>query len=262
MIEVGLYQSALLVAGIFNVAMAFTLWHNNYIFRNYVVYQRACLFTAICFLVFGVGFFLHYNFVWRMVWPAGATALSVSYFHIGGTMMSWSHTSLLDPSYLKRGIIVRDIVIVTIGLIAYWTTAYYCSLMMFHLSLIIFLLHIVWLSFKFYATYFKVSRCMEENNLYEQKDGEKKFTLFTYHRSFLLSCHLIIGFGIGSIVLTAFNPTAVWPYTLLLSIGIVVFIYIFYSLCEYGIVIDSATNALDDITLLGRRKVKHEENKS
>ena len=249
MVDVELYQSALLIAGIFNFAMAFTLCHTNYIYRNYEVYQRACLFTALCFIMFGTGFFLHYALVWRTVWPAGATALSVSYFHAGGTMMSWSHTSLLNPSYLTRGIMVRDITIVVIGLAAYWTTAVMCSLSVFHLSLIIFLLHIVWLSFKFYYTYFTVSRCMIETKLYEHTAGKKNFSLFTYHRSFLLSCHLIIGFGIGSIILTAFNPSAVWPYTLLLSIGIGVFVYIFYSLCEYGIVIDFATNALDEITL-------------
>lgn len=256
MVEVELYQSALLVAGIFNIAMAFTLCHNNFLYHNFKVYQRACFFTAMCFLVFGIGFFLHYTFVLRTVWPAGATALSVSYFHIGGMMVSWSHTSLLNPSYLTRRVVVRDIAIAVIGLIAYWTTAYYCSLPIFHLSLLIFLLHVTWLAFKFYHTYYTVSHSMTENNLYEQTDGKQKFTLFTYHRSFLLSCHLIIGFGIGSIILTAFNPTAVWPYTLLLSIGIVVFIYIFYSLCEYGIVIDSATNALDEMTLFGRKKAK------
>ena len=63
----------------------------------------------------------------------------------------------------------------------------------------------------------------------------------------LLSCHLIIVFGIGSIVVTACLPTAVWPYTLLMAIGILVFVYIFFSINDYGYVIDSTTNATEDV---------------
>jgi hypothetical protein len=63
----------------------------------------------------------------------------------------------------------------------------------------------------------------------------------------LLSCHLIIAFGIGSIVFTILLPTAIWPYTVLLCVGGMVFAYIYYSISEYGAVIDYATNVAEDV---------------
>lgn len=249
MIEIELYQTVLLVAGILNVMMALALFHNNYVYRNYEVYHRARILTGLCLAVFGIGFVMHYIFQWRTVWPAGATALSVSYFHTGGAMISWSHTSLLNPDYLTRTVLIRDTAIVIVGLISYWTAASCLTLRVFHLSLIVFFLHILWLSFKFYYTYYTVSRRMAEMQLYEQSDGTQLYSLFPYHHSFLLSCHLIIGFGIGSIVFTALIPNSVWPYTLLLTVGIAVFIYIFYSLSEYGTVIDSASSATEEVAL-------------
>lgn len=38
----------------------------------------------------------------------------------------------------------------------------------------------------------------------------------------------------------------IWPYSLLTLSGVVVFSFIFYSLVEYGNVIDAATNATED----------------
>ena len=46
--------------------------------------------------------------------------------------------------------------------------------------------------------------------------------------------------------MTVLVPHAVWPYTVLLTVGIAVFIYFFYSITEYGAFIDSATNATED----------------
>jgi hypothetical protein len=62
----------------------------------------------------------------------------------------------------------------------------------------------------------------------------------------LRSCHLIIVFGIGSIMFTSFFPVDAWPFTVLLIVSAMVFVYIYYSISEYGLVIDSATNATED----------------
>ena len=137
-------------------------------------------------------------------------------------------TSLLNPNYLSRQVVIRDLSILIIGVVTYW---------MFWLP-VIFLLHAAWMAFSFYRTYYRVS-----NRLIEMKLG----TIEGFIHWMLLSCHLIILFGIGSIVFTALLPTAVWPYTVLLCIGMAVFIYIFYSLSEYGTVIESATNATEDV---------------
>lgn len=227
MMELDLYHFTLLVTGIVNLTMAAALLYGNNSYRDYAVYRRSRLLTAVFFGVFGIGFLMHYWFQWRTEWPLAATALSVTYFHIGGVAITWSHTSLLNPNYLSRQVVIRDLSILIIGVVTYW---------MFWLP-VIFLLHAAWMAFSFYRTYYRVS-----NRLIEMKLG----TIEGFIHWMLLSCHLIILFGIGSIVFTALLPTAVWPYTVLLCIGMAVFIYIFYSLSEYGTVIESATNATED----------------
>ena len=226
-IELQLYNCTLLVAAAVNVMMAAALWHNNFAYHDYPVYRHSRFMTALSFVVFAVGFLLHEQLQWRMSWPEGATALSVSYFHIGGVLLSWSHTSLLNPHYLKTKIVVRDIVILALGQGFLWTGA--CSLNGWTLDagVAVFLTHVSALAVTFYRTYYRVR-------------------LFNYHHSFLMSCHLIILFGIGCVIMTALVPHAVWPYTVLLILGIMAFCFIFYGLSEYGAVIDASTNATED----------------
>ncbi|UKK48537.1 hypothetical protein L6475_00805 [Prevotella sp. E9-3] len=45
-------------------------------------------------------------------------------------------------------------------------------------------------------------------------------------------------------------PTLIWPYTVLEVVGILVFVYIFFSLNDYGYFIDSATNATENVEKL------------
>ena len=247
MMELQLYNLSLLVVGVLNLAMAMGLLVNNYAYRHYPVYRRSRLFTALFFVVFGSGFLLHYHFEWRQSYPLLATALSGSYFHLGGVAITWSHTSLLNPRYLTDRVVARDVLFLAVGLPAYWLSATCSSLTTLHLSLLIFLTHTVRMTVNFYATYYRVRRRITSMHLDEFSQGERSFSLFTYHRSLLLSCHLIIAFGIGSIVFTSLLPLAVWPYTVLLCLGGMLFAYIFYSVSEYGSVVDHATNASEDI---------------
>jgi hypothetical protein len=73
-----------------------------------------------------------------------------------------------------------------------------------------------------------------------------KRTVLNGHHSFMISCHLIVFFSIGSIVVTVIFPHQIIPYTVLLCMGIAVYCYIFYSLTEYGNVIEAATCATED----------------
>ena len=93
------------------------------------------------------------------------------------------------------------------------------------------------MAFDFYTTYFRVSR-----RLIAMKQGSVE----GFIRWMLRSCHLIIAFGIGSIMFTSFFPVDAWPFTVLLIVSAMVFVYIYYSISEYGLVIDSATNATED----------------
>ena len=174
---------------------------------------------------------------WRLSYPLLATALSVSYFHISGVAITWSHTSLLNPRYISRKVVLRDVAFLAIGLPSYWISATCSPLSTLHYTLLIFLIHCVWMAFDFYTTYFRVSR-----RLIAMKQGSVE----GFIRWMLRSCHLIIAFGIGSIMFTSFFPVDAWPFTVLLIVSAMVFVYIYYSISEYGLVIDSATNATED----------------
>ena len=239
-----LYHTVLILAGIANLAMAAALLHGNIAYADYTVYRRARRFVALCLAVFAAGFFLHAHYEWRFTRPDISTALSVSYFHIGAVLFGWSHTSLLDPGYLTRKVFARDLIILLAGLTAYWCPFLMDTPPATLLQYIIFFLHSGYISYVFYCTYFRVRHRLRA--LAMAMTGR-------HVRWMLLSCHLIIGFGIGSIALTVCLPNSIWPYTLLLCVGILVFVYIFYSLNIYGEVIDSVTNATEDVTMKNRK---------
>ena len=218
-----------MIVGGLDLAMAIGLLVNNYAYRHYPVYHRSRVLTAVFFAVFGIGLLLHYHFHWRQICPPMAMALSLTYFHIAGVAITWSHTSLLNPRYLSRRVVARDVAFLIIGLPAYWLTT---------VGVYIFLLHATLMTYDFYSTYYHLNR--HSFPTLGKVGGRAIF------RWMLLSCHLIIFFGIGSIVFTYLLPTAIWPYSVLLCVGGLVFIYIYYSISEYGTVIDSATNAVED----------------
>ena len=147
MIVQELYNIVLLVAAVANVVMGCSLLDGNTSYRDYEVYRRSRLFTAFCYLIFAAGFVAHSQLGWRSEWPAGASALSVSYFHMAAVLFGWSHISLLNPNYLTRHIVIRDVVILVVGIVTCWTAAVHFSLVAFHLSLIIFFLHALYISF-------------------------------------------------------------------------------------------------------------------
>lgn len=238
--ESALYDLSLLVVGAANIAMAIGLLINNYAYRHYPVYHRSRVLTALFFAAFGIGLLLHCHFHWRQTCPPMATALSLTYFHIAAVAITWSHTSLLNPHYLSGRVAARDMILLTIGLSTYWLTALYPPLVEWQRAAILpFLVNAVWMACDFYTTYYRIRR--HPFPALRNVGGKRIF------RWMLLSCHLIIAFGIGSIVFTWLLPTAVWPYSVLLCVGGLVFVYIYYSISEYGTIIDTATNAVEDI---------------
>ena len=245
-----LYHTVLLLAGGINVLIAFVLLYNNIWFRQYDVYRRARCLVALCYVIFALGFFIHAHFDWRETWPAAASALSVSYFHIGGVLFGWSHTSLMHPDYLRKKVIVRDLIILLIGVAGYWTAVAYEEFCVMNFAFGIFFVHASFIAYIFYRTYFVVRRNLVRMPAGEQAPSwwtpEAKRTVLSGHHSFMISCHLIVLFGIGSMVVTAIFPHQITPYTVLLCMGIAVYCYIFYSLTEYGNAIEAATCATED----------------
>lgn len=249
--EQQLYNTALLFAAVLNVMMAVTLVHNNLLYRDYDVYCRSRLLSALVFLAFAAGFLLHWQFQWRVSWPAAASALSVGYFHVGAVLFGWSHTSLLCPDYLTRRIVVRDLLILALGIASYILALLHP--LEFNLQYSIFFLHAAYIAATFYRTYYRVRRSLAASTVeggfaaHSWWTAQTKHDVLVRHHSFAISGHLIIVFGVCSIVVTALLPTAVWPYTLLLALGVAVFGYIFYSLEVYGSIIEAATSATENI---------------
>ena len=78
-----IYRIALFVTGIINLLMAGKLLVGSKPYRQYAVYFRTRMLTALWVGVFGLGYILHGILMWRYTWPAAASALTVTYFHIG-----------------------------------------------------------------------------------------------------------------------------------------------------------------------------------
>ena len=246
--ELELYHLVLILAGAVNLLIAVALLHDNVYFNNYEVYRRARIFVAVNYAIFGVGFLMHAYFSWRTSWPEAASALSVSYFHSGGVLFGWSHISLMRPDYVSRRVVVRDLSILAVGVVTYWT-------FLAPWTFAIFFVHASYIALMFYRTYFQVRHNIERMPADKQSPSwwtaEAKRTVLGFHHSFVIGCHLIVLFGLGSIAITAAFPKDIWPYTVLMVSGIVVFCFIFYSLVEYGRVIDAATNATEDASKEG-----------
>ena len=249
--EQQLYHLTLLLSGTTCIVMAAALSYNNFYYRDYRIYKRSRVLTALTLTTFGIGFLLHLYFGWRTYWPSAATALSVTYFHMGGTMLSWSHASLLNPEYLKRFRVIRDMTALVVNIVTLWTGVFFDISFLTGIGIGIFLTHVTWMSTDFMRTYLRASRLVRELPI--TKENAHWWTIRAQHstfygqRSMSIACYLIILFGLGSIIMTALLPHAVWPYSVLLCVGNAVFCYIYYSLDNYGAVIEAATNATEDI---------------
>jgi hypothetical protein len=116
---------------------------------------------------------------------------------------------------------------------------------------LIFFAHALYISAVFYRTLHRVRQLTKRMPKSQSNTSwwtdENRLQVIGFQRSIRISCHLIVLFGLGSIVVTACFPTQQWPYTVLLTLGIAVFCYIFYGLADYGAVIDAGTNVTEDI---------------
>ena len=166
-------------------------------------------------------------------------------------MLSWSHTSLLNPEYLNRFRVIRDMTALVVNIVTLWTGVFFDISFLTGIGIGIFLTHVTWMSTDFLRTYLRVSRLVRQLPI--TKENAHWWTIGAQHstfygqRSMSISCYLIILFGLGSIIMTALLPHAVWPYSVLLCVGNAVFCYIYYSLDKYGAIIEAATNATEDI---------------
>ena len=236
-----IYKLTLIIGAIANLAMAASLLAGQKAYRRYTVYLRARQFTILWLLVFAAGYLIHAGLELRAFWPTGASALTVSYFHIGAICFCWGYIPLLNPDYFTRKIAVRDTVIYAIGLICYWTTAFIWKQTNIYTLLpsLIFFGFCAYNAVVFYKTFHRVSF-----RLLTMSYGNVR----GFVRWMQLACDIIIFFGIFLVAITFLLPNGIRYITPVETIaGIGLFAYIVHSLSRYGTVVEAATRATENI---------------
>lgn len=236
-----IYSISLIVGAVANLLMATLLLAHQKAFSRYPIYHRARLLTAVWLIVFAVGYLIHAVTGLRAFWPSAASALTVSYFHFGAICFCWGYIPLLNPDYLTRRIVVRDLIIYAFGLVCYWSVALLWKDAPLYtlLSFIVFFGYVAYHIFLFYQTYHNVSYRLLKMS-YGNVSG--------FVHWLQISCDLIIFFGTcGVIMLALFNEDSKIPYTVLTLMGIGIWAYIVYSLNKYGSVVETATRATENV---------------
>ena len=230
-----LYVATLLATGVLNMLIAIFLLKDSKHYREQTDYYRARILTVVWLFAFGIGYLVHAVFQWRFTWPTAASALTASYFHIGAVCFSWGYTPLLDPTYFTKKIVVRDSVLLAVGLIVYWTAALLRVYAPFYslFSFLFFFIYAFIVAYTFYTTFNRVS--------YRRiRMGAGSISGFIQWMQ--ICCDLIVLFGIGSVAITAAFHTEVIPFCLLLIAGFGMFAYIAYSIDKYGPVITKSAS--------------------
>ena len=233
--EETIYRITLLLTGLMNLGLAAAVQRHTSRYVKYPVYYRMRILFVIWLTSFAVGYFLHAAFIWRNTWPTAASALTVTYFHIGALCFSWGYTSLLDITYLRRRVVIRDLAIFIVGVLGYWTVAFLWKDAPTYtlLSFVVFFVYALWIVIVFYRTYNRVSYRMMKMSL---------GSVSAFVRWMQICCDMIILFGVGSVTITGIFANELVPYVLLLFAGVGMFSYMVYSLEKYGEVIDEATH--------------------
>lgn len=232
------YQFSLLLTALINLGMAVKLLAGTKRYAAYPIYFRARILTVVWLAVFALGYIVHAIFQFRFYWPAVSTALTTTYFHIGAICFRWGYTSMLNPHFLNRKVVVGDLIIFVLGLATYWTVALTWKEQAFYTTLAtgIFFLYCAYGTIVFYKTYNLVSlRMIKITN----------GSMSSFVRWLQLCCDLIILFGIGGVALTGMFPHELWPYIVLCWFSPPMFGYIVYSLSKYGNVVEDATRVSD-----------------
>jgi len=224
------YSLSLFIGAIVNLLLAGMLVFdsNNFLYRDAPRYLRSRYMTALSLAIFGVGFLVHWYFLPRICYPLAASALSVAYFHAGGVLFSMSHTGLIDAHYLTRRVVIRDVSITAIGLAVYALSVLFDNMLLLHLGFALFFVHLGLLAVIFYRHFHRVYAQL--GNYAEEQPNDTDYEI----RWLFFSCHLIILFGLGSVIITLLFPHDLIPFVLLMFVGISVFSYIYKALDSYG----------------------------
>jgi len=224
-----IYNALLLVgsANNFILAVALVLIAMKSRYKVYKSFQRSCLLSAFAFIVFGLGYLLHAVYQPRLVSPMMATALNLSYYHLGGVLFAFSYTVLMSPRYITGRTVFFNVALTCLALLCYWYP-FFDTLVpseTWKLAYGLFFLHLSVLAIIFYRAYLK--KCKEEPE-------RARESLQIFRNQLPISSHMIVGFGFGCVVLFALYPDVLILYALLMVVSYYVFYFIYRALFLYG----------------------------
>lgn len=217
------YNNSLEAGWIVLALLAFFLLGNksmNKEYSNFVFSRRCC---GGCFAAFAIGVFFQWLFNPRLEHPMIATAMALTYFHIGATLFGMSHTSVLDPAIRCRKRILTDLASCSLTISTVWTGALLQIPMVMIGSFIIFFIHVIYMSYSLISTYTRVIR-----NIANISSDETELAVEWLPKS----SYMMVIFGItcsfASFINTEDNHLTAGSVMILLAIPIFLYIYISY----------------------------------
>lgn len=231
------YNVTLVIGVMVNGFAGLLLLLQSFFEGDHPSYRRALVYSAVVQWLFAAGFVLHVHFQWRYDQPLLASALALTYLHLGMAIFSWAYIGLVDPFYHTWKIYVRDLVIVACAVPCNWLTT--TDMPTHYLGYVICGVHCCFLASTFYWKYYHMSEHLAEVS------PDPDIRLRT--RFIVNSVHFMNGFGLLAILVSALWQDEKWPYTLLMVASSVVFIYLAMMLLLYHDVVEKTGNAIDDV---------------
>jgi AraC-like DNA-binding protein len=188
-------------------------------------YGRARKILGVAFYFFALEIFLQWKFEFREWNPIVASALSFTCFYLEAFLVGMSFISLLDSKYICRRRLICDMCKYVVLMALAWTAALSMKGMSAKVTMwvvaILFCVDSTRIAVIFFRTYRKVVK--EVDDYYA--DDVMAFVRWLYKSSYG-----VVALGISCTVM-AFAP--LWAVSLYMSLGIVMFVYVYISFQNY-----------------------------
>lgn len=193
---------------------------NNKEYSNYVFSRRCC---GGSFAAFAIGLFVQWFFNPRLEYPMIATAMALSYFHVGATLFGMSHTSVLDPSIRCKRRIRIDILSIILSTSTVWMGALLKVPVVMLLSFIVFFAHVIYMSYSLISTYTRVIK-----NIANISSDETELAVEWLPKSSYMMVIFGIACSFASFINVEDNHLIAGSVMTLMAIPIFLYIYISY----------------------------------
>lgn len=232
------YGLSLLVGAVVNWVLAALLAfdeENIYQYNQTPRYLRARHLTALAFAVIGIGYVLHWWFMFQISEPTMATLLTLAYLHLGAGIWAMGHIGLLDRTYLTNLVVVREVVVLLLGLVLYGMGALVGGQWLFCLGVAYFALHMLWLSFCFFSWFHHTYVMLGSSAEYGSLNDSDRYTRWMFFGWYLMLLYLV-----GSVVVSLVNTGSALPNTLLMVTGVPIFTYLYKALENFRLFVEDA----------------------